>query len=455
MSFRFDSLKLIKWRGDAPAPSSIFDPEVPHGFRRAATPKLGSYAGLAALGLLAALVLGLPELVALAAPFALLLGVGLAMAETPEVEVSVELERDRVIEGEEVELKLVLETRKPVEQLDLLLSLPDGVTIAEGGNPASIRLVAKDRRELDYMLQLARWGAYSVGDLRLRAHDRFRLLRYERRVELGRGIKVYPRPEPMLGLLRPLETQVFTGNLVAREKGEGIEFADLRQFVPGDRVRRINWRASARRGELWVNELHAERNADVILFLDSFTEARREDEGTLDRTVRGAAALIERYLQHKDRVGLISFGGVLNWLLPATGLVQLYRIVDSLLDTEIILNYAWKDIDVIPPRTLPPKALVIALTPLLDERATTALLDLRARGFDLAIVEVSPVPFATAGKEPGEQLAFRLWELQRETLRSRYERAGVPVAVWDDETPFVAAVEEVRAFRRYSRRARV
>src|SRR6266540_2265396 len=419
MSFRFDSLKLIKWRGDAPAPSSIFDPEVPHGFRRAATPKLGSYAGLAALGLLAALVLGLPELVALAAPFALLLGVGLAMAETPEVEVSVELERDRAIEGEALELRLVLETRRPVEQLDLLLSLPDGVTFAEGGNPASIRLVAKDRRELDYVLQLARWGAYS------------------------------------LGLLRPLETQVFTGNLVAREKGEGIEFADLRQFVPGDRVRRINWRASARRGELWVNELHAERNADVILFLDSFTEARREDEGTLDRTVRGAAALIDRYLQHKDRVGLISFGGVLNWLLPATGLVQLYRIVDSLLDTEIILNYAWKDIDVIPPRTLPPKALVIALTPLLDERAAAALLDLRARGFDLAIVEVSPVPFATAGKEPGERLAFRLWELQRESLRSRYERAGVPVAVWDDETPFVAAVEEVRAFRRYSRRARV
>ena len=84
----------------------------------------------------------------------------------------------------------------------------------------------------------------------------------------------------------PRETQVFTGNRLRARKAEGIEFADLRPFVPGDRVRRINWRASARRGELWVNELHAERNADVILFLDSFTEARREDESTLDRAVR-------------------------------------------------------------------------------------------------------------------------------------------------------------------------
>src|SRR5262249_28614082 len=160
------------------------------------------------------------------------------------------------------------------------------------------------------------------------------------------------------------------------------------------RPRRINWRASARRGDLWVNELHAERNTDVILFLDSFAEVRAEDEAesTLDRAVRAAAALATHYLRHKDRVGLVGFGGVLNWLRPSTGLVQLYRTVDSLLDREIVLNYAWKALGVIPRRTLPPKALVLALTPLLDERAVGALLDLRARRFDLAIVEISPVP---------------------------------------------------------------
>ena len=140
-----------------------------------------------------------------------------------------------------------------------------------------------------------------------------------------------------------------------------------------------------------MNEEHPERNTDVILFLDTFVEAREEDESTLDVAVRAAATLADRYLERKDRVGLVSFGGYLNWLLPGSGLVQLYRIVDSLLDTEIILSYAWKGVDVIPPRTLPPKALVLAITPLLDERAVTTLLDLRARGFDLAVIEVSPV----------------------------------------------------------------
>ena len=119
--------------------------------------------------------------------------------------------------------------------------------------------------------------------------------------------------------MSPLETQPFAGNRVAREKGEGIEFADLRPFVPGDRVRRVNWRASARRGELFVNEQHPERNSDVVLFLDSFAEARRERGARSTSAVRAAASLAVAYLERRDRVGVVGFGGDVHWLLPATG----------------------------------------------------------------------------------------------------------------------------------------
>jgi uncharacterized protein (DUF58 family) len=419
--------------------------------RRAATPKLGAYAGLAALALLAALVVGLPELVVVALPFALVSGVGLALGGRPLVDVGVTLDRDLVLEGDDVTLTLSLASETPIERLDLLLDLPPGLAAEDAWSLRALRLSAGERRELELRIRCERWGAYRLGNLRLRAHDMFGLIVYNDRLEPRVSLKVYPRPEAVRSLFRPFETQVFVGNLVSREKGEGIEFADLRPFVVGDRIRRINWRASARRGELWVNELHAERNADVVLFLDTFTEARRAGETTLDRTVRGAAALAAHYLRHKDRVGLVTFGGVLNWLLPATGLVQLYRIIDSLLESEIVLNYAWKDIDVLPRRTLPPKALVIALTPLLDDRAAEALLDLRARGFDLTIVDVSPVPFVEPGESEDAQLAYRIWQLRREARRGRYEQAGAPVVVWDDAKPLAAALEEVTAFRRHAR----
>ena len=175
----------------------------------------------------------------------------------------------------------------------------------------------------------------------------------------------------------------------------------------------------------------------------------------LDQAVGAAGALARHYLAEKDRVGLVSFGGVINWLTASSGLVQLYRVLDSLLDAEIFLSYAWKDIDLLPVRTLPPKALVLALSPLLDERAVRALLDLRARGFDLAVIEISPVPFAAPGGRKLDELAWRLWLLRREALRSRYLRLGVPVVEWREGVSLQAALEEVRRFRRHARTLRV
>jgi uncharacterized protein (DUF58 family) len=422
--------------------------------KRTASPKLGAYAGLAALGLLAALVLARPELVVLATPFALLLLAGLAAAREPSFILSFALDRERAIEGDEATIEIELETRTPVERLELLVRLPETFEIVEGANPVTLHPITNETRTIEVKVRCNRWGAYVLGEVFLRAHDHLDLFGYEATVDHRTPLKVYPRAEQLRSLVAPLETQVFTGNQVARAKGEGIEFADLRRFEPADSLRRINWRASARRRELWVNEAHPERNTDVIVFLDTFVEAREQNESTLDLAVRAAATLVDRYLERKDRVGLVGFGGYLNWLLPSSGLVQLYRIIDSLLDTEIILSYAWKGVDIIPARTLPPKALVLAISPLLDERAVTTLLDLRARGFDLVLIEVSPVPFASAAEGEREELAHRLWQLKRDALRGRYRRLGVPIVEWQEGATLEAALAEVGAFRRQARYSR-
>ncbi len=98
---------------------------------------------------------------------------------------------------------------------------------------------------------------------------------------------------------------------------------------------------------------------------------------------------------------------------------------------------------------------MIAITPLLDERAVSALLDLRARGFDLAVVEVSPLPFVDPGRGRTRDVAYRLWRLQRDAVRAEYAAAGVPVAEWRDGEPLAAPIEEVTAFRRHARLAHV
>jgi uncharacterized protein (DUF58 family) len=414
-------------------------------------PKLVAYVALAATALVAALALRLQELVVVALPFALVPAVALLLARRPAVDVRLDLERERALEGDEVESVLTLDASGGVDRLEMLLEVPRGLGIVDGRNPVAFHLGNDEVRPHVLRLRCGRWGGYRVGRVFFRARDRFDLVAWEWDVDVRAPLKVYPREEVVRELLQPAETQVFSGNHVARQKGEGIEFVDLRQFTPGDRVRRVNWRASARRGELWVNEQHAERNADVILFLDTFTEATSDGGSTLDLALRAAASLTARYLQQKDRVGFVTFGGMLNWMLPGTGTTQLYRLVDSLIDTQIVFNYAWRDLGVLPRRTLPPKAMVVALTPLLDDRAAGALLDLRARGFDLVLIELAPQPFMAPPRGEIAAVARRIWELKREALRGRFREAGVPVAVWDDDRGLAVGLEEVSQFRRRAR----
>ena len=420
---------------------------------RHSSPRLAGYASLAGLGLIAGLAAGRVELVALAAPFALAALVGAMLCRVPHTEATLSLDRDRALEGDEAVATIALSSSPGIDRLELLLPLP-GELAAATPNPRALVLPAGDPRTLELPIRCERWGAFRLGPVLLRARDVLGFHAWESEGGEPQPLLVYPSVETLRGLLPPLETQVFVGNQVSRAHGDGIEFADVREWVPGDRVRRINWRASARRRELWVNEQHPERNTDVVLFLDTFAEVRVRGRGTHDLAVRAATSLAHRYLQRKDRVGLVSFGGFLSWLLPTSGTLQLYKIVDSLLQTDIVLTFASREVDVLPPRSLPPKALVIALTPLLDPRSAGALLDLRARGFDLVVVEVSPLEFVQPGPDELSRLSYRIWKLSREARRARYESAGVPVVEWHEGVPLAVPLEEVGAYRRYARPAR-
>jgi hypothetical protein len=104
---------------------------------------------------------------------------------------------------------------------------------------------------------------------------------------------------------------------------------------------------------------------------------------------------------------------------------------------------------------LPPQSLVLALSPLLDERGLGALVDLRGRGFDMAILDISPLGHIGPARDEAEELSLRLWRMWRGAVRYRYELMGVPVIEWREGMPLAAAIEEVRSFRRYAGRRHV
>jgi uncharacterized protein (DUF58 family) len=400
--------------------------------------------------------MGRPELAALAAPFAVFLVAGLGLAREPVLtQASVSIEPDRLVEGETFTIRIDLAVARAVERIDLIVPLEPGLAVVGGAPARAMTLAAAEPATTVLEVRCDRWGAFEPGAVLLRAYDRWGLFSFDGRVDGGRPIKAYPRTETVRALVRPARTQPRFGNQVARLRGEGIEFSELRPFVPGDRVRSIDWKTTARTGSTWVRDRLPERNADLVLFLDSFSDI---DVGggstTLERAVRAAATIAGAHLARRDRVGVVAFGGVLRWLEPAMGTRQHYRIIDALLGAEVAASHAWKGADVIPVRTLPPRALVLALTPLLDERSVTALFDLRGRGFDVAVVEVSPVPLTPSPDDAIERLAHRLWLMERQGLRRRFQGVGVAVAEWHEAEFLEHPMWEVGSFRRSARLAR-
>jgi uncharacterized protein (DUF58 family) len=412
------------------------------------SPRTAGLLAVASAGLIAALAAGRPELALLAAPMMVFAGTGLVLAQEPQLAATLELERTRILGAEEVLVTVWLRNDGARAVLVDVAPLRSRHVDLDPPGPVAVYVRAHAEVEIAFSARPRRWGAHAVGPLAVRARDPLAVTtwdgRYGRRVDL----RVFPSEQRLRELVAPLSTRPFLGTHVARARGEGIEFADIRPFHAGDRVRRVNWRATARRGSLHVNDRHPEHSSDVVLLLDTFEEARDEGGGTLDSAVRAAAGLARAHLSHRDRVGLVDFGGTLHWLEPGFGATQLYRIVDALLSSDIAFSYAWRNVDSIPLRVLPPGALVLAISPLLDERSLALLVDLRRRGCDVTVIEVSPFEHISAGPSKADAVAYRLWRLQREALRARLRALGIGVAVWERDVNLGLAIEGVNAFRR-------
>ncbi len=410
-------------------------------------PRVVGFTALGALGLIVGLAVSEPAAVAVGAAFLLPVVYGLASPGPALPASRIEPSHDRLLEGDAVEVRLELASGARIDWLELDLRVPRRTRLLDGAERLVIRLGAGETRTLRYRIECPRWGLYPVAAVQLVGMDRLCMVRTSAERDPTHPVRVYPRIARLRRLLEPLAPRLASGSRPAAAGGEGIEFAEIREFRAGERVRRVNWRASARRGQLLVSDRLPERSSEVVLFLDSLTEGASDQESTLDRAVRAVASLAREYLRRRDRVGLLNFGGELEWVLPSTGGRQHYRIVDAVLSSESARLFRWRDPRLIPRRVLPPQSLIVALTPLLDWRVNRALLNLRARGYDLAVIEVDPEPFVEQARTVYGDEAWRVWLLERELIRSRFLRAGALVSRWNAATPLAAVVEELTSKR--------
>jgi uncharacterized protein (DUF58 family) len=403
-----------------------------------------------------ALVLGVltgrAELVVVAVPLVVALAAGRRATAPAGWQLGRTVSADRLVEGESLTVTATLRAREALPLVELWQPLPGRVRVDRGRPHAFFSLGPGEEVRWTFQLACAGRQQLLLPALHVRQWDALGLAAAETRHRGALAVAVVPRVTTLRRPPRPVRTQTFVGHHVSTAHGEGIEPGNVRPFAPGDQVRHVNWRATLRLGVLHVTQHQRERNADVVLLLDTMADVGPDGASALDAAVRGAASLAAACLARKDRVGLIEYGGILRVVRPGAGRAQWERLLDALAQASVAFTYVARDFEDVPPRILPPQALVIALSPLLDPRFLKAATRLAARGFDLVVIAVSPIAAARALVRGGPvvDLAARVWALERRAGLGQLRRSGLTVVDWDGVEPLETALA---AWRRPRRRA--
>ncbi|WP_258046084.1 DUF58 domain-containing protein [Leifsonia shinshuensis] len=244
-------------------------------------------------------------------------------------------------------------------------------------------------------------------------------------------LRSLPLPARLLGL---------TGGHVSARPGDGGEFRDIDRFRPGDRLRRIDWKATARLaqrpGELYVRRTTATSDAAVQLVVDARDDVPgavagwaapypRPGATSLDLAREAAVSLAGAYAAASDRVGFDDLSDARRALPPRAGSRHLHRVLRAV---ELTTAHGSATERARAPR-LAQGAVVFVMSTFLDDQAMRLALTWRAAGHRVIVVDVLP-PRSVDELPARERLALRVVDLERGLRLDRLRAAGAELLVW-------------------------
>lgn len=422
-----------------------------HWRRTAALTRAIAVAGLA---LACGAALGDPVIVVLVAPIAVVAALGLRHRPREAPRVATRLAHRRLYEGQATTSTLELADAGDVEYVTrvsaqapyLALHPTDGVVGSLVGDGRPLPVIEVSPR---------RWGRHLPGEERIGAMARWGGYLWGPVLSVGHGLQAWPAQAPFDSRAEVPQASGLVGAHRSRRLGAGSEFAGIRAFRPGDRLRRLNWRLSLRTGELHVVATHREADSGVLLVLDALAEVGWSGgvDGAASSTdigVRAAAALAEHHLRQGDRVALRVVSRVPRTVPYGAGRRHHWRLLGAL--SEVVVGEE-RELEVADLRLrVGADTVVIVLSPMLHEATATLAHQLSARGVPLLVIDTLPpgaTPDVRVGVRPRiVELAWRMRRQERELLLERLARGGCPVVPWRGP----GTVDDV--LRRLARRGR-
>jgi uncharacterized protein (DUF58 family) len=204
------------------------------------------------------------------------------------------------------------------------------------GLPRSARIGPGEQAEVAYRMLPTRRGDGTFGSVVCLVQSPMGLWQVRRRFGNADAVKVYPDFAAIAGYLELLSDQqtIRLGIKKSQRRGEGLEFHQLRDYRSGDTLRQIDWKATARRGELISREYQEERDQRVVFLIDSGRRMRTRDDSLshFDHALNGMLLLAYIALRQGDSVGLQLFGAQRKWVPAQRGVTSVNVLLNETYD---------------------------------------------------------------------------------------------------------------------------
>jgi len=400
-----------------------------------------SFISLLICGLLiAALVARNGQVLLLAIPFLVYLIVGLLQCPGDmSLRARRTLGQAQVAAQEPLQVRVYVENAGPTLANLCVIDACHPAMAFEGHARQRSALPEGEGMQLEYRVRAPR-GIYAWNGIEARASDPFGLFELRRDLPAFSEVRVRPAPLKMRPApFQPQETLHAPGPTVARLAGTGTDFWGIREYRPGDPLRRLNRRLAGRYPHrLFTNQFQGEEIADFGLIVDAraLSSASTLESTIFESSIQAAAALAEVILRRGNRVALLIFGENTSCLFPGYGKRQLSFVMRDLCRAKLGRNLPLRYLEYFPTRVFPAKSVIIAFSAL-DAADVDTYARLRSYGYEVVLVSPSPVE-AMARTLRATRLndrAVRTARLERAARLKTLLQMGVEAVDWDVDQP--------------------
>ena len=365
----------------------------------------------------------------------------------PNVKIRRETTSDNIFEDETMSVKFIIKnTGLGIGFVEIYDSLPPQARIIKGSNYTLLYMKPWQEVSFEYSLKLPLRGHYHLGPVKMRVKDAFDLFYNERLEESIHSFSVFPQVEVLEEqIITSRAPKLLSGAMPLNVIGTGTEFYSLREFVPGDSLRSVNWKALAKKGKMMVNETVREDVMDVILLLDAreVSAVGGGKDTPLEMSCRAAATYAKQLLDERNNVALMVYGETIERVDLDRGEHHLFKILTALssakpqgnLKLEIVMK------DLLP--HLPSGSPIILFSSLDDDHTIAeAFTSTISRGFTITTISPSSLDFEERMKRiPLEPLLIA--KIERDNMISELRSFGLQVGDWKYGDNVNTALQEI------------